>query len=167
MGSIRSFYTRILLFLLLSLLATGCGEGIGNVTGTVTYKGKPLPAGTVVFTTKEGAQGFVSDIGNDGTYSVSRIPAGDVTITVKTILHQGIRIGAAGPGGRSGGPPQGAGGPPKEAGKAPQKRLPQKKKPHLHSIRPNEGKDVKKPAKDGGHRKSSLNDILTEGKPPL
>src|SRR5258707_15505439 len=150
MGSIRSFYTRILLFLLLSLLATGCGEGIGNVTGTVTYKGKPLPAGTVVFTTKEGAQGFVSDIGNDGTYSVSRIPAGDVTITVKTILHQGIRIGAAGPGGRSGGPPQGAGGPPKGAGETPPSRRPQKINTHVATSGPENRKKVANTHEGGG-----------------
>ena len=60
----------------------GCG-GKATVTGVVTYKGTPLPSGTVTFygEKKEVVSG---PIGTDGRYTVSKVPFGTVKITVST-----------------------------------------------------------------------------------
>src|SRR5437879_1983344 len=61
----------------------GCGGGVGDVSGKVVFKGKPVPAGTV---TIFGTQGriAVGPINPDGTYSVVGVPAGKTTITVNS-----------------------------------------------------------------------------------
>lgn len=72
----------------LSATVASCGGNkIGNVTGTVTFQGKPLPGGYVEFyclsadgrilTQKTGA------ISDEGVYSVVNVPVGDVKITVQ------------------------------------------------------------------------------------
>src|SRR5256885_16873266 len=75
---------RALLFLALAsvLAASGCG-GTGTITGKVSYKGTPLKGGTVYFIS---AGGFVgqSPIEEDGTYTIPKMPPGEVTITVET-----------------------------------------------------------------------------------
>lgn len=55
----------------------GCGaDPRGTVSGTVTYKDKPLPGGTVVFVAENLKQERVP-INADGTYSSSNIPLGE------------------------------------------------------------------------------------------
>jgi hypothetical protein len=65
--------------------AIGCGSGtVGNstVTGTVSYKGKPLTVGTIEF---YGPAGKVSSssINPDGTFTVPDAPVGDDTVVVR------------------------------------------------------------------------------------
>jgi hypothetical protein len=69
--------------LLVLLAALGCGSGSATVSGKVTYKGEPLPAGSVAI---YGANGKVQSvtIGTDGTYTISKAPVGDVKMTVVT-----------------------------------------------------------------------------------
>jgi hypothetical protein len=66
----------VLLLLLLGLpLAGGCGPGDGRVSvfGTVTYQGKPVPAGAITFLTTVGAPGPVcGDMIRDGRYDVPK-----------------------------------------------------------------------------------------------
>ena len=64
------------------LLAAGCGAN-GSVSGRVTHKGKPVPAGTITFLTAE-QKVFTSQIASDGSYAVPRLPAGPVKIGVQT-----------------------------------------------------------------------------------
>jgi hypothetical protein len=65
----------------LMVLAAGCSRGTGNVSGTVKFKGKPLPAGTITF--YDEANGAASSpINPDGSYSVSKVAAGTARITV-------------------------------------------------------------------------------------
>jgi len=61
-------------------LLTGCGGGTGSVSGKVMYNGTALPYGSVQFMTPGGA--FVSEIGSDGSYSLSSLPIGSATISV-------------------------------------------------------------------------------------
>ena len=65
----------------LMVLAAGCSRGTGNVSGTVKFKGKPLPAGTITF--YDEANGAASSaIDSDGSYSVTKVVTGTARITV-------------------------------------------------------------------------------------
>ena len=65
----------------LMVLAAGCSRGTGNVSGTVKFKGKALPAGTITF--YDEANGAASSpINPDGSYSVSKVATGTARITV-------------------------------------------------------------------------------------
>lgn len=91
-------------------LTVGCGGAAkGTVSGKVLYKGKPLPGGTVSFVPPEGKGTVVAQIGEDGSYSVSKVPVGEVTIIVETTS---VKPKPGPPRGRR---PKEAGGPPKDA----------------------------------------------------
>jgi hypothetical protein len=68
---------------LLTLAATGCGR-TGDVSGKVTYKGKPLVWGTVQF---EGSDNLVKqgNIEGDGTYCISGVATGEAKVAVSSI----------------------------------------------------------------------------------
>src|SRR5262245_51820829 len=61
-----------------------------KVVGRVTYKGEPLPSGTITFLGARGSQPATGEINYDGTYEVVA-PTGDVRIcvTVKPIPRRG------------------------------------------------------------------------------
>src|SRR5205823_1822405 len=61
----------------------GCSKAPGNVSGQVKFKGAPLKGGTVTFVTAD-QQSFLSQISEDGHYSVENVPAGPVKISVET-----------------------------------------------------------------------------------
>ncbi len=67
---------------LVTLPLLGCAQGpeSGEVEGTVTLNGKPLTAGSVVFSTKDGIGPGAID--KDGTYYAPHVPAGEATVTV-------------------------------------------------------------------------------------
>jgi hypothetical protein len=66
------------------VLAAGCGGPFtASVSGTVTYKGNPLPGGTVTFIHPDGRVGY-GTIHEDGTYSISAAPGGDLKCIVQT-----------------------------------------------------------------------------------
>jgi hypothetical protein len=67
---------------LCALVTLGCGRK-GTVSGTVNYKNKPLPSGTVTFF---GANKEIVGNGsiNNGNYSIANVPPGPVKITVST-----------------------------------------------------------------------------------
>jgi truncated hemoglobin YjbI len=56
---------------------------VGTVSGKVTYKGQPVPGGTITFHPKEG-KAVSAQLQEDGTYSADKVPAGDCTVTVET-----------------------------------------------------------------------------------
>jgi hypothetical protein len=68
---------------LLVLAANGCGR-TGDVSGKVTYKGKPLVWGTVQF---EGSDKLIKqgNIESDGTYSISGVATGEALVAVSSI----------------------------------------------------------------------------------
>ena len=71
-----------------SALLAGCGSGggmppAGTVRGTVTYQGKPVTGGTVVFhSVKNPERDGAAGIKPDGTYLVYDAPPGDTKVTV-------------------------------------------------------------------------------------
>ena len=72
----------------LVLFLTGCGGGnslaTASVSGAVTYKGKPVTGGSVVFYPASGTP-YSAVIAADGTYAVSDIPTGEeVVVCVET-----------------------------------------------------------------------------------
>jgi hypothetical protein len=65
----------------------GCGRLVnkpkGKVIGKVTYKGEPVPSGTVTFYGPDN-DASSAPIGQDGSYQASAVPVGDVAVTVTT-----------------------------------------------------------------------------------
>jgi hypothetical protein len=74
--------------LLVILVSAGCGNPAGTVWGKVTFEGNPLPSGNVSFAPDDKSAGnkgaVISPIAEDGSYSLSNVPVGKVTITVET-----------------------------------------------------------------------------------
>jgi hypothetical protein len=73
----------VLTALLLCALGTGCGSGQGEVSGTVRYRGKPLPFGTIQFLGQDGIP-YAGRIQPDGTFSV-RVPTGEAKVIVSCV----------------------------------------------------------------------------------
>ena len=71
-----------LLALLVPLGASGCGPG--TVSGTVSYKGKLLRGGNVLFVGAAGKSSVSASIQDDGTYTLTGVPTGAVTVCVET-----------------------------------------------------------------------------------
>jgi hypothetical protein len=70
---------------------TGCGPATTDVAGKVTYQGKPVVYGTVVFigadgTPKSGA------IQLDGTYRVTGVPIGTARVAVSSPPPPGVTL---------------------------------------------------------------------------
>jgi hypothetical protein len=71
-------------FLLLLVLAfSGCSRPKGTVTGKVSYNGEAVPSGTVAFYGKDDEVSS-APIGPDGTYEATKVPLGEVKVTVTT-----------------------------------------------------------------------------------
>jgi hypothetical protein len=63
-------------------LLAGCGVRTGHVTGKVTYKGNPLPAGWVYFRPADPARSMVSvQLAEDGSFEAD-LPAGEMAVTI-------------------------------------------------------------------------------------
>src|SRR5262245_45945015 len=61
---------------------SGCGNGVGGgkVTGAVTFKGKPVVSGTVMFHYADGNRNDARIV--DGAYTMQNVQPGSVRITV-------------------------------------------------------------------------------------
>jgi hypothetical protein len=77
----------LLLLPALAVLVAGCGTGNpnapANISGSVSYKGKPVTGGSVQFVTADGAA-FVGSIGADGTFAISDVAVGEMVVVVET-----------------------------------------------------------------------------------
>ena len=67
------------------LLAQGCGPAKGKVSGKVTFEGKPVPSGQVMFMGQDGVP-RQAEIQPDGTYEVANLPFGEAIVTVSRLL---------------------------------------------------------------------------------
>lgn len=76
----RKWHGWLVLLLLLGL--AGCGKP-GQISGTVKYKGKPLPNGSVVFFDSRDRQVGSASIKSDGTYSAN-LPSGTLKVAIVT-----------------------------------------------------------------------------------
>jgi hypothetical protein len=66
----------------LALVVAGC-QSKGNLTGKVTYKGKPLVYGTVLFVCSDNAS-VQAIIQPDGTYAANGLAVGDARVAVNS-----------------------------------------------------------------------------------
>jgi hypothetical protein len=84
------------LAVIVSAVVAGCGpaakkdENRSTVSGAVTFKGNPLPAGTLVFASSDTNLASTVSIKADGTYSTDRAPIGPNIVTVST---ESIKMG--------------------------------------------------------------------------
>jgi hypothetical protein len=75
----------VLLALALPLSLAGCGgSALATVSGKVTYQGAALKGGKVIFVRSDGKPGATAYIGEDGVYTIDKVPAGKVTVCVET-----------------------------------------------------------------------------------
>jgi hypothetical protein len=72
---------------LLLLAATGC-RSKATITGTVTYKGTPIPEGSVMFIPQDGSP-VVSAVINDGKYTAEKVPVGPTKVAVASLYNAG------------------------------------------------------------------------------
>lgn len=84
----------LLLLGLLPLMA-GCGRGWGEVSGTVRFKGQPLPMGTITFYDEANRAEF--SLIDEGKYAVKKVAAGKVKITVSAPLPVFMKGDTEGP----------------------------------------------------------------------
>jgi hypothetical protein len=70
---------------LFALTLSGCRHPTGRVTGKVSYKGEPVPAGTVAFF-GPGDKVASAALQADGYYQASGVPVGLVKVSVTTPL---------------------------------------------------------------------------------
>jgi hypothetical protein len=81
--SLRALHPGWSLIVCLLLGTAGCASN-GTISGKVLYRGKPLPGGTVTFLPAGGKGAFNSEIQQDGSYNLTQVPPGEVTIIVET-----------------------------------------------------------------------------------
>jgi hypothetical protein len=95
----RGFF---LVILVAACAVAGCSPAIGNVAGKVTYQGKELKGGTVTLTSTQNGPNYGTEIGEDGSYSISNVRAGVYKVCVTTAHLKSENTGPMPPGG--GGP---------------------------------------------------------------
>ncbi|MCI0701377.1 MAG: carboxypeptidase-like regulatory domain-containing protein [Planctomycetia bacterium] len=96
----------------------GCARPVGDVSGKVTYNGKPLKGGSVTFISDEGRHSVSASINEDGTYKVPTLTGGTYKVCVDTSYLKPAPNGPGGyvgSGGKSAPPPATKGPPPKSA----------------------------------------------------
>jgi len=82
---ISSVRPAALALVVVAIMVAGCaGRGVGDVSGQVTYKGKPLTTGSVVFIVAD-APPVVARIESDGSYVAKSVPTGDAVITITSL----------------------------------------------------------------------------------
>ena len=70
--------------------AAGCGGGKGEISGEVTFNGKPIPWGRITFLSQVGNKQAISSSIRNGAYTIKGCPAGPVKISVesfKAVAH--------------------------------------------------------------------------------
>jgi hypothetical protein len=79
--------------LLISMIGVaGCSKS-ANVTGKVTYKGKPVTSGSVSFIASDSVQ-YSGQIQPDGTYAIPKVPTGSVKVLVSSPNPGGANRGS-------------------------------------------------------------------------
>ena len=77
------------LLVLMTVGLSGCGRKPGSVSGKVTYQGKALSSGLVVFVDRDGKVSQPAGIEVDGSYAANDVPLGQVTACVETFPLSG------------------------------------------------------------------------------
>ncbi len=77
----------------LALLATGCGRGRGDVSGTITFGGEPIPWGRVFFHSEGDNNEVLHSRIVNGHYRILNCPAGPVKIGVESFRAPSLQTG--------------------------------------------------------------------------
>lgn len=75
----RTIYVRLIASCLLSAVIAGCfssGPAVGEVSGKVTFKGKPVKEGTVTFLNSSEGSAGESPIDANGSYRIPQLVVG-------------------------------------------------------------------------------------------
>lgn len=91
------------LFGIVIVFVAGCGASVGDVSGTVTYKGAPLKGGSITLVSNESGPSFSTTLREDGTFSLTQVRGGDYKVCVDTESLKPANVGA-GPGSMTGPP---------------------------------------------------------------
>jgi hypothetical protein len=80
----RRLFVTVVRSMALSLVVftVGCG-GPENVSGKVTYKGKPVTYGSVTMFASDGVPRY-GELGEGGAYTVEDVPVGEVQVAVQS-----------------------------------------------------------------------------------
>ena len=91
-------------FVLLAVFLGGCSKPPGTVSGRVSYKGKDLSYGTIVFVSQDNQvkQGAIDE---DGSYKIENVPAGPAKVAVVVERAPELTGGPMMQAGKMGGPP--------------------------------------------------------------
>lgn len=76
--------TYVLIFISGAMLLAGGCASKATITGTVTYKGKPIPSGSITFTPESGAPLVNAPI-RDGKYTAESVPTGDAKVSITSL----------------------------------------------------------------------------------
>ncbi|MDY3552496.1 hypothetical protein R5W24_001579 [Gemmata sp. JC717] len=62
----------------------GCSDGpdLADVSGTVSYDGKPLDDGAITFVPADGKGGTAGGVIKDGKYTAARVPTGHTKVVI-------------------------------------------------------------------------------------
>jgi hypothetical protein len=86
MQSIRTVWPvrAVAVVVLMGMSLSGCGRPTGSVSGKVTYQGKPLTSGLVIFVDKDGFVSQPAGIEVDGSYAAQGVYVGPTKVCVET-----------------------------------------------------------------------------------
>jgi hypothetical protein len=90
-------------FVLVAVFLGGCSKPPGSVSGRVSYKGKDLSYGTIVFVSQDN-QVKQGDIDEDGSYKIENVPAGPAKVAVVVERAPELTGGPRMQAGKMGGP---------------------------------------------------------------
>jgi hypothetical protein len=76
---------RIITVAVVSLLLVGCGgrSRLGTVSGTLTYKGRPINGAALLLYPDGGGEPFQIPVTQEGTFRTSDVPPGEYTVVVE------------------------------------------------------------------------------------
>ena len=75
-------------FLLGLGLVVGCGAGggdVGELSGSVSYDGKPVSEGSITFIATDGKSPTAGGSIKDGKYTASKVPAGSSKVSISAV----------------------------------------------------------------------------------
>ncbi len=82
-------------------LVAGCGSGsdqLGEITGTVTYDGKPVEEGAITFIALDGKSPTAGGVVKDGKYTATKVPVGAAKVSITAVKVVGKKKAYDAPG---------------------------------------------------------------------
>ncbi len=93
---IRMFVVEIKLIVPLAMLfaSVGCGGGVGDVSGKVSYKGKPVTMGSVLVIGSDKVPRY-GPIQKDGQFAIAGVPVGEAKVAVNSPDPRTLHVSAS------------------------------------------------------------------------